>query len=90
MLLKSVLTRQTGERIVLVDDKENYIIPTSFFTAWQSFIRDPVHINRPVLTNERFLCAHRKTNIDFTYNTNLDSSTLYALLPTEFYRLQSM
>lgn len=90
MLLKGVLKKQSETKIVLVDDVDNYILPTTFYFDWLHFIRDPVYMSRPVLTNARFICEHQKINVDFTYNPDLNATSMYVLLPAEWRQLQSL
>lgn len=85
-----VLRKKDDDGIVLVDDVDNYIIPTSFFRNWQSYVKDPVHNPRPSLSNEPFLCAHGQITVDFGYNPDKKSTILYTLLPSDWQQLQSL
>ena len=88
--VRLLMRRPDTRNIVLVDYEWNYILPAAFRTAWQEFVKDPIHKMRPSLTNEEFFCQHDRINIDVNYNPDLSADRIISLLPSRWAALTQM
>lgn len=71
----------------MVDDMDNYLLPVTFIKAWRQFIKDPLHISPPVLSNKELLCPHDKLHLDLSYAPDLSSELVLALLPNAWEKI---